>query len=853
MLKLKVAAITVLLVLSVTVIIFTKNIKEGSDVSSGSEVQLNDDQLTPGEWGFRQRAYPNGEINRKAFSEAMAFLQSKKDALYELGKYGMEVNEWEFCGPTNIGGRVTDIEVANNYVYVAAASGGIFRTINNGGYWESIFDDAASLSIGDMAVAPSDPMIIYAGTGEPNAGGGSLTYDGNGVYKTTDGGDSWHHKGPENIGSIGRMVVSAENPDVCYVGAMGYLFENNPERGVYRTRDGGETWENVLHINDSTGIIDMAINPVSPDTVYAAAWQRVRRPNRRSYGGPSSGIYRSIDGGDTWSELTNGLPNTAGRIGITVSKSNPEILYAFYTDANTANVEGIYKTTDYGESWFPVNSSGVTSVPYMWWFGKIEVSPVNPDHVYLIGFVMEKSTNGGNTWNMVFPSAHVDQHTVWIDPANQSKVIIGHDGGVHLSYNGGTSGTKLNGLPVTQFYTCEMDYSHPERLYGGTQDNSSMRTMTGNVDDWEIIFSGDGFKTLVDPLDNSYVYTESQYGNFVRSTNGGNTFMPAMSGIGFSDRFNWNTPVVFDPNNPEILYLGSNKLYKTVNRAVSWTPVSQDLTKNNPQLNLTYGTITTISVSPLNGDVIYVGTDDGNVQVTTNGGLEWSLITSTLPNRWVTSVLADPDDVNGAYVTLSGYRHGTNTGHIYKTTDQGETWVDISGDLPDMPVNELLKVAATGVLYIATDIGVFCSVNEGLTWDLLGENLPALVVNDICYHDLENILVAGTFGRGMFRITPDHYVGYEELTEIPVLNANVFPNPCESQTMLTLDIPQQDHYNILLFDQSGRMVNMVFDGQLYMGSTSVSIDMEGIPSGMYVVLIISEKGKLQQKVKIVKE
>jgi len=478
-------------IIAIAVLVF---INDENEKFNFSENDLQEEELTPNDWQFRQRAYPNGSIDSRAYFTALAYKKEKTAQNRTLQRDGQNTTPWEFSGPTNIGGRITDIEMTLTnppVIFVGAASGGIFKSEDSGVSWLPVFDDQMNLSIGDLAIASSDQDIIYVGTGEANAGGGSLAYDGNGVYKSINGGDSWVHLGLDSIGSVGKVIINSDNPDICFIGAMGYLFENNNNRGIFRTMDGGNSWENVLFINDSTGIIDMAIHPAQPDTIYAAAWERVRRVDRRSYGGPSSGIFRSFDGGDTWQELTTGLPTTAGRIGITISESNPEILYAFYVHETTGLTKGIYKSLDNGDTWTSLNYFGINNQPYMWWFGKIFVDPLNSDIVYVPGFKMHKSTNGGNNWGEIFLGTHVDQHALWINPQNTDMILLGNDGGAYLSQNGGSTYSKLNGLPITQFYTCELDYSIPERLYGGTQDNGTNRTLSGSLNDWNKIYGGD--------------------------------------------------------------------------------------------------------------------------------------------------------------------------------------------------------------------------------------------------------------------------------------------------------------------------------------------------------------------------
>ncbi|MEM8524334.1 MAG: T9SS type A sorting domain-containing protein [Bacteroidota bacterium] len=786
-------------------------------LSCSHNVQENEeDKRYPNDYFFRQRAYPNGQIDQAAYKTALSYkqLQPQLESRSNNGS-------WELAGPTNIGGRIADLAISpsnENTIYVGAASGGIFKTQDGGENWIPIFDGAASLSIGDITLAPSNEQTIYVGTGEPNAGGGSLAYDGLGVYKSKNAGESWENIGLENVGSIGKVSVHPTDENTVFVAAMGHLFGNNSERGVYRTQNGGETWEQVLFVSDSTGAIDLAIHPQNSDIIYAAMWERIRRVNYRQYHGATSGIYRSMDGGDTWEELTNGLPNAPdekGRIGIDISLSNPDVLYASYVE-DIGALEGIYKTTNGGNSWTNQKAVGITSVPFMWWFGNLFVDPANENTVYYLGFNAHKSVDGGRSWQRTFSGVHVDQHALCFAAQNTDFVLLGNDGGLYKSTNAGRNNIKINNLPITQFYTCEIDASEPERLYGGTQDNSTMRTLTGALNDWSIISGGDGFRTLVDPNNNRYVYTESQYGRFIRSTNGGDNFTLAISGISNQDRKNWNTPVIFDPSDASTLYLGTNRLYKSTNRAVSWTAVSPDLTDGGDDGNLVYGTITAIDVSPVENEVIYVGTDDGNVWVSKDGGSTWAAIKTNIPKRWITNVLADPNIAGRAYLTVSGFRYNSDLAHVFFTEDYGETWIDISSNLPDVPVNDIVKNSITEDLYIATDIGVFISVDDGISWDFLGTDLPNVPIIDLDIEAEENLLVAATYGRSLYKYdlqNATNTVSYEK----PDFQLQLFPNPVQSSSQLTFELSQQERVTIEIYDATGKKVSTVINGQLEAG------------------------------------
>lgn len=789
---------------------------------------------TPNDWFFLQRSFPYPQINYEARQIAWEQAQNIRNDNNERGE------GWVLRGPLNIGGRISAVAMHPSdiqTIYAGAASGGIFKSVNTGESWTPIFDEALSLSIGDIAIARSDPSVIWVGTGEANAGGGSMAYDGFGIYKSADAGSTWDHVGLENSGSIGRLVVHPSDPQTCFVAAMGRLFSNNPDRGVFRTTDGGVSWEKVLYVNDSVGAIDIVMHPQHPDTLYAAMWERVRRPDRRSYGGAGCGIYRSYNGGDSWTELTGGLPTSTpanGRIGIDISQSDPNVLYAIYAD-NIGYFAGVYRSDNGGDTWFRTNDGDLGSMysSYGWWFGRISIDPVDPDIAYAIGFDLYKTSDGGNNWPVISYAVHVDQHDLVVHPLNHNFLVLGNDGGIYLSNNGGSTWTFLENLPITQFYTCEVDQQNPQRLYGGTQDNGTNRTLSGGTAGWQNIYWGDGFFVLVDPSDNNYIYAEYQYGNFARSTDGGLSFNTAMDGISSSDRKNWNTPFVLDPNNPQILYFGANRLYKTSNHAASWTAVSPDLTNGGSSGLVVYGTITTIAVAPSNSQFIYAGTDDGNVWRTENGGESWNSISAGLPLRWITRVAVDPYDEFTVYVTLSGYRYDSYLPHVFHSTDGGLNWQDITGDLPEAPANDIIvDPSLDSTLYLATDFGVFVTRNLGQDWAMLGDNLPNVPTVDIDFHQPSRTLIAATYGRSMYTFNVDQLVSVNALN-INNENIVIYPNPVDrfinfNYALIHGDVP----YSII--DMNGQVI---IKGNLNSGKTNHNISVTSLSSGYYLIKI----------------
>ncbi len=788
---------------------------------------------------FMQRAYPFGEIEKDAYSDAMAWQKTNESNRNNA-------REWELAGPINIGGRITDIEIPSDQpdtYYIGAASGGIFKSTDAGESWIPLFDDQPMLSIGDLEISTANNQVIWAGSGEPNAGGGSLAYDGNGVFKSVDGGATWVHKGLPEVGSIAKVKMDPNDDQTLFVAAMGPLFRNDTNRGLYKTTDGGESWEKVLYISDSTGVIDIAMHPENGDIIYVACWERIRRPYARKYGGATSGIYRTLDGGNTWSELSSGLPSNPsqkGRITLDISKSSPDVLYAGYTDA-MGNVEGMYRTNNGGNTWTTLNSDDLVNSGFQYWFEGVFVDPSNEDIIYNLGIIVQKSIDGGQTWFKAFTNTHVDHHALAFNPAIPGEVLLGNDGGFYKSPDEGITAVKNRTLPITQFYRFHVDPQNANKIYGGAQDNSTMRTTTGGLDDWKIIYGGDGFQPLVDPTNTEVIYALSQYGELGKSINNGSNFSKVKNGIASGDRKNWDTPIAFNPMNAQVLYYGANRLYKTIDGAANWSAISPDLSNGPYSGNLVYGTIISISVSKLDSLIIYAGTDDGNVWVTQDGGTNWSNISTDLPNRWVTKVLASQDDVDEVFVTFSGYRYGEDFGHIYKSINAGMSWLDISGNLPDVPVNDIEK-DMWGNLFIATDIGVLSSYDEGLSWEPLGIDLPSVVVTDLHIHEPSETLYAATYGRSAYKIDiSGNILNTSNTSDADAMN--LFPNPASDYVTITARGITSD-YRINIYDLTGRMV---MEKKCMRNSVLHQIPLSNLATGIYFVAIHAKNNQLIKK------
>jgi len=804
----------------------------------------------PSEWMYNQRAYPNNYINPLAIENA---IEQAKAIIENRAPQG---SDWTLVGPLNTGGRITDVAISpdsDDILYVGAATGGIFKTTDRGQNWTPIFDEVSKPSIGDIAIAPSNAQRIYAGTGEANGSSTDGAYFGDGMYRSDNAGDTWTHIGLEESNHIGRIAIDPSNPDRVFVAAAGKLYGKNDERGIYRTTNGGTNWEKVLFVTDSTAAIDVAINSANTNIIFAAMWERTRKPWQRDYGGISSAIHRSTDGGDTWEELglSNGLPAPdleTGRIGIAISESNPSTIYARYTTHEIANYfNGLYKSTNNGDNWSLIALGDISDVDasFGWYFGNIRINPTNPNEVYILGQKIYKTTNSGSNWQSV-SGMHVDHHAMEYSRNNNNFILEGNDGGAYISENGGNSWSKFTNLPITQFYNIEVDYLLPNKLYGGTQDNNTIRTTTGSNNDWNSVWGGDGFHVNVDPVDNNFVYVESQWGNLGKSSDGGNNFSGATSGLDY-DRTNWNTPVIISPFNSEIVYYGANKLYSS-NRASFWTAISPDLTNGqHPSCSLAYGTLTAIAASYNNLDVIYTGSDDGNVNVTFDGGTTWENFGGDLPNRYVTSLAISPSNDQTAYVTFSGFSELDYTPHVYKTTNGGQNWTDISSNLPSIPVNDIIIHSSENYIFLATDLNVWYSENDGGVWNILGNDLPFTIVRDLKLHEPTHMLYAGTFGRSMHSYdisniilnTEDHFISTEEIT--------IYPNPAQTEFTIHHNITSEGL--IKLYDITGKEIKTLYKGSLE-ESNNISYSREGLSTGIYFVKIKTGSQSVSKKLVI---
>jgi photosystem II stability/assembly factor-like uncharacterized protein len=738
---------------------------------------------------------------------------------------------WRSIGPANTGGRIDDFAVARvpgqpDAIYVATASGGVFKSTNQGTSWTPIFDRVdAMMSIGDVTVAPSNPNVVWVGTGEANNRQSSSW--GDGVYKSTDAGHTWTRAGLADTHHIGRILIDPSNPDIVYVAAAGHLWGPNAERGVFKTADAGKTWTKVLYVDDNTGATDLVMDPQNPHTLFAAMYQRQRKAWGFTGGGPGSGIFRSRDGGATWTRLSNGLPQgDKGRIGLDIFHADPRVVFAVVEAAGRES--GVYRSADGGDTW----QAWSTLNPRPMYFSQIRADPKDAARVYLLGsnrgFYI--SNDGGKTFTDVFSTIHSEDHALWIDPDDTNHLLIGGDGGVSISWDRGQSWLFRDNLPIGQFYEISADMQDPYVICGGLQDNghwcvpSATRNRNGisNQDAFNI-GSGDGFYARLDPTDARTAFIESQDGRANRVnlatlerqaiTPTGTDFLQRSRGSlspAQRERWNWNTPIVMSSFDPKTIYMGSNMVFKSVDRGVTWSAISPDLTANVDRDALpmmgapvpakalsrhdgvtSFSTLTTIGESPLDARLLYAGSDDGRLSVTRNGGQTWTAVNDRIaglpPGTYVSSVLPSRHAAGRVYATFDGHFDDDYRAYAFVSDDYGQTWRSIAAGLP-ASVHRLREHPRNArLLFVGHERGIHFSIDGGASWSPLTLNMPTVPVDDLLIHPRDNDLIAATHGRSLWVL--DNISSLEALTPDAV-RSDAFLVPPARARLLAIYNPQ---------------------------------------------------------------
>ena len=737
--------------------------------------------------------------SRAAFSAmllASLALTAQPTIAQSLSEETLANLEYREIGPTRQSGRFVDIAVPSDdphTFYIATASGHLWKTTNRGITFDVLFNDQPDIfSIGAIAIAPSDSNILYLGSGEANNSRSS--YWGNGVYKSTDAGESWTNVGLPMSQHIGRIVVHPTNPNVVYVASLGPLYSEGGERGLYKSTDGGHSWERTLNHRSEgqdVGVVDVVMDPTDPNTLYAATYDKVRLPWTFDLGGPGSRLFKTTDGGENWIQIGQGLPEgMLGRIGVDVYHSDPNVLYVTIENANKEGMSDeerrqelldhmssrgmiggeVYRSENAGMNWEKVSpdDQSIGGGP-AYYYGQIIIDPNDSDIVHVLSAASWGTYDGGETWERRPYGFGGDDHALWINPNDSRHIILGYDHGMGISYDGGENWYHPDFQSLAQFYAVGVDNSRPYRVMGGLQDNGSHMAYHTNpaggpvyFEQWERVGGGDGMYNEIDWCENRYLYNESQFGPIRRT----DLLTGETKGVRHNDpemRWNWNAPILISPHDCNVIFHAGNILLRSEFRGEAWEVISPDLTKDDPATqttgrggdgNIQYGTITTFDESPLKAGVIWVGTDDGNVQVTKDGGETWMLLNENIPNNpeyWVSRVEASHHELGTAYLTYTGYRRDDFRPFVYKTTDFGENWTDISANLPDGPVNVIREHHINpDVLFIGTEFQVWVSNSGGETWTSMKLDMPTSPVHDIKIQERDNDLVVATHGRGIY-------------------------------------------------------------------------------------------------------
>jgi photosystem II stability/assembly factor-like uncharacterized protein len=669
---------------------------------------------------------------------------------------------WRFEGPRSVGGRVVDAAVdptTPDSLYVATASNGVWHSGDAGKTFASAWPKNLTHAMGALAATPSG--TLFAGTGEANPGGGSITYGGDGVYRSDDGGRSWQHVGLSGAGTIGRIAVDPQNPQRVWVAVTGNLFVPGGTRGLYVSDDGGDTWtQSLAPPNTTTGAVDVAVDPEDPQHVLVSMWDHIRRPDARVYTGPGSGIWESRDGGATWRRLgdAEGLQAPSadtGRIGVAFAPSDSDRVYAIYANDETGAFENFFSSSDNGRTWSRSAGAGDLSDSqsvYGWWFGRVFVDPDDPERVFALGLNVWESTDAAGSFHPFGEEMHVDQHVLAWDPRAPERLYAGNDGGLYVSDGDGAVGswTKSGDEPWSQYASIDVSTQDPQRFAGGLQDNGTVASWTQPP--FGQILGGDGQDTLINPRDDTNYYACFQYGSCT-GWDGPERFRLPIT----SQRFPYLTQLELDPADPSTLYTGGDRLNRSTDGGRSFTVVTGDLGKGeagnepNPIYRGHYGTISAIAVAPSDPDTLWVGTDNGYLYRSHDGGQSWTELPPPVrPHLWISRITVDPDDADVVYLTFSGYREGDNAPYVLRSDDGGQSWTDITGGLPHAPVNDIVRVH--GLLYVATDVGVFASPATQPRWAPVGVGMPKLVVTDLRYMPTDSRMYVSTFGMGVWSL-----------------------------------------------------------------------------------------------------
>ena len=807
-----------------------------------------DTKYIPSEQFFLQRAFPDVTVDMAAYTAALTDAQFEANSRSSVNDFP---NDWQSEGPGNLGARINTIAVHptnDNIIFAGFSGGGVFRTMNGGTTWQPVFDDQLFLAIGDLVFDPQDANTIYAGTGDPNVSG--FPFLGDGLYRSTDLGESWQFIGLEEQRIISKIIIHPTDNQTIYVAAMGLPFEPNTNKGLYKTTDGGENWEQVLFLGGITGVIDVVFDRENPEILYAAGWDRLRNNQVSQTRGQGAKIHRSLNGGATWEQLTGGLPqDDQSRIGLATTSDG---VVAVYVDVSH-NFQGLYQTKNNGESWIRLPTSeeengfnpGIFG-GFGWYFAKVRVNPTDDQDISILGVPAYRTRDGGQNWTVINALSTINVHSDVHDLVftSNSKMLMGTDGGMYRFEVDGSDWEDIENIPATQIYRVAYNPHEPQNYYAGAQDNGTSAGNFQELSNWEKIGGGDGFQAVFHPTDENIFYTESQRGNIRVTVDGGTSFESATVGIAGNDRKNWDMQYIMSPHDPNILFTGTQRVYKSdVGPIPQWEVISPDLT--NGETDGLSQTISTLHQSPLDGDILYVGTTDGNMWRTRNGGTSWEPL-SGLPKRYFTEVVASADVRERVFATVSGYRDNENTSHVFQSNDNGETWESIAGNLPPLAINAMQVIPGYDdkILFVGTDGGVYGTTDGGQIWERVGANMPIIAVYDLEWNKGENTLVAGTFARSVMSYSLEGIVAGDNLSSVDfktqeAASLTVFPNPVAGDLNLFFTNNQPNQPVVIsIFTLDGKLVKQA--KQRTAAEITWKVNVSGLPSSNYLVKIEGE-------------
>ncbi|MFN0034369.1 MAG: T9SS type A sorting domain-containing protein [Saprospiraceae bacterium] len=812
------------------------------NIGNEETAQQDSASLRPEEWFFALREWPDFRTDVQTYSDALAAArQADLAAKPRDGIKGFSA-PWLLEGPANIGARINTIAVHpfdQNIIYIGYSHGGVWKTENGGQTWKPVFDDHDFLSIGHITFDPGHASVIYVGTGDPNISG--YPFIGDGVWRSSDGGETWEHLGLENPRIVTKIIVHPMLPAHIYTATMGLPFERNNDRGLYKSTTLGSSWQQKLFISDEVGIIDLVMSPTNHNTLYAAAWDRIRNNQESLVSGENARIWKTTDGGSTWTKLGGGLPeDVRSRIGLAIDPSNANHLFASYVNTDLA-FSGLYETFDGGLTWNENPCNGLDfefQSNFAWYFGQVRINPHKPSDVWLLGVQSWRSQDGGETWQLAAgfdQEVHADHHDLaFLGP---ETYLLATDGGLYRSDDNAVTWQKIENIPTTQFYRVAHNPHYPEFYYGGTQDNGTNVGNAADLENWFHVFGGDGFQSVFHPTDPSIFYYEFQNGAIYGTTDGG-FFDEAFEGIDENDRRHWDMQYALSHHDENVMYTGTYRIYQGFGHLPFWVPISDDLTDGNI-FGSRFHTISALSESPLDSDLLYVGTTDANVWRGQPASQAWSNITAGLPERYVSSVKASPADPNRVFVSHTGYKSNDFAPRIHRSDNQGATWVPIAGDLPNLAVNDLfiLPDHQDSVIFAATDGGVYGTTNGGQHWERLGTGMPFVPVYDLEMNPEKKTLFAGTFARSILSYPLDSLrLGENSSTFAPNGRAapmlSVSPNPASEATILKVEnLKSSQLAEVSIVDISGKTL---FKKQVKgFGRHEETLDLRGFAPGVY--------------------